>query len=305
APGLRQIVVGARRKKLRLYPQIVQVETTSLCNSDCIMCPHSKITRKKGHMDFGLYKAIVDDCARNQEFVKTFFPFLNGEFFLTPNWETYLVYARDKLPNTTIGIFTNASLLDIKTINTLLEIAPDWINISFDGTSKEAYERIRRKLDFEQVQNNIIQLMRQRDLLKKGKPRVTISIIEMEQSPHELESFYKRWKQIVDEVTSGTYSNWGSGVEDKYPQHQETGKRKPCSRLWYNFTVLNTGDVAICCLDYDGEIIIGDVRKQSIKEIWNGEQMTELRRLHLEGKYSELSLCTNCSFGKSQTGMLI
>jgi len=300
-PVVKKSVVVVKQKKLELYPQIVQVETTTVCNADCIMCPHSKIKREKGHMDFELYKKIVDDCAENSKSVKNFFPFLNGEFFLTPKWESYLVYARKKLANIEIGIFTNGSLLDMETTKKLLEMEPDWINISFDGTSKETYEQIRRKLNFDQVQNDIIQLVNQRNLSRKKKPRITISIIEMEQTSHRLMSFYKKWARIVDKVTIESYSNWAGKVEDKSAKNPITHRRMACPRLWYNFTILNTGEVVICCLDYNGEIIIGDVKKQSIREIWTGKKITELRNMHLEGRHSKIHLCKDCNYGKHKT----
>jgi len=300
-PGVKKSIAEVKRKKLELYPRIIQVETTTACNADCVMCPHSRITRKKGHMDFELYKKIVDDCAENKKFIKTLYPFLNGELFLTPKWEDYLTYAKKRLPDSEIGVFTNGSLLDTENIDKLIEIELDWINISFDGTSKETYEHIRRKLSFDQVQNNIFKIANKRNSLQKTKPRITISIIEMEQTSSGVKSFHKKWAPVVDEITIEPYINWGGAVEDKNINRHMTCKRMPCSRLWYNFTVLNSGDVVICCLDYDGEVIIGDIRKQSISEIWTGEKITRLRNLHLEGKYSEIRLCEDCNYGKYQT----
>lgn len=300
-PGVKKSIAGVKRKKLELYPQVVQIETTTACNADCVMCPHSRITRKRGHMDFELYKKIVDDCAENKKFIKTLYPFLNGELFLTPKWEDYLTYAKKRLPDSEIGVFTNGSLLDTENIDKLIEIEPDWINISFDGTSKETYEHIRRKLSFDQVQNNIFEIANKRNSLQKTKPRITISIIEMEQTSSGVKSFHKKWAPVVDKVTIEPYINWGGAVEDKNINRHMTCKRMPCSRLWYNLTVLNSGDVVICCVDYDGEVIIGDIRKQSISEIWTGEKITRLRNLHLEGKYSEIRLCEDCNYGKYQT----
>lgn len=300
-PRIKKSIAKIKRRKLELYPQIIQVETTTACNADCIMCPHSRITRKKGHMDFESYKKVVDDCAKNSKFVKTFFPFLNGELFLTPKWEDYLTYTKKRLPDIEIGIFTNGSLLDMGNIDKLVEIEPDWINISFDGTSKETYERIRRKLSFDQVQNNIFQIANKRNSLKKVKPRITISIIEMEQTSNGVKSFVTKWAPVVDKVAIEPYIDWGGAVEDKSINRHMIGKRMPCSRLWYNFTVLNTGDVVICCLDYNKEIVIGDIRKQSIKEIWTGEKIAKLRNLHLKGKHYEIRLCEDCNYGKYQT----
>ncbi|MDA0050230.1 SPASM domain-containing protein [Brachyspira hyodysenteriae] len=42
------------------------------------------------------------------------------------------------------------------------------------------------------------------------------------------------------------------------------------------------------------KLIIGDVRKQSLKEIWNSDKMNEFRILHLKGKRFENDVCKNC-----------
>lgn len=299
-PKVKKIISEIQRNKLLEFPPVVQVETTNLCNAECIMCPHSKLTRPVGHMGYGLYKEIVDNCAEYQDQVKYFYPFLNGDLFLAPQWNDYLAYAREKLPHTKIGIFTNGSLLNTKNIYTLLEIQPDLVRISFDGTSKESYEKIRKKLNFEQVENNIIELVNYRKKLRKKKPRITVSIIKMGETSYGLESFYKKWVSLVDSVNIDRYSNWGGAVEDKNPRNRILDRRSPCPRLWHNFTILNTGDVVICCLDYNGEIVIGDIKKQSIKEIWTDKKITELRNFNLEGEYSKIYLCKDCSYGKYQ-----
>lgn len=302
AEWLKKIISERKRRFLeKRPPSIVQVETTTACNAECIMCPHNKISRAKGHLEFEIYKKVVDECSQYSPYLKTFFPFLNGELFLTPDWDKYLSYGIGKLPFAEVGIFTNGSLLHTGNIDKLINIKPDWINISFDGTSKETYETIRRKLKFDIVESNILQLIAKRDASGLSKPRVTISIVEMEQTKPGLSKFFSKWSSVVDKVTVEPYSNW-IDIKEGITHDVKRGHRKPCSRLWYNFTVLNSGDVVICCLDYNGEIVIGNIKKQSVKEIWAGEKMAELRKLHLRRQFSQIPLCKNCNFGVYQPG---
>ncbi|MFC1559019.1 radical SAM/SPASM domain-containing protein [Gemmatimonadota bacterium] len=293
---MRKSLAQAKRRKLEHYPQIVQIETTTVCNANCVMCPHGNITREKGHMNFDLYKKTIDDCNDNTNRLRAILPFLNGELFLTPKWQDYLAYARTKLPTTRIEVYTNGSLLNDENIHDMLEIGPDVVNISFDGVSKEAYEAVRRNLDFDEVQNNITQLVRQRDASRKGKPHIAISIIEMEQTAAGIEAFQKKWAAVVDEVIVVPYSNWADIDEREHGNEPGQGQRMPCPRLWVNLTILNTGKAVLCCLDYNGDIILGDVTEQSVEEIWTGEKLQDLRKLHLEGKHSEIPRCKNCSY---------
>jgi radical SAM protein with 4Fe4S-binding SPASM domain len=64
--------------------------------------------------------------------------------------------------------------------------------------------------------------------------------------------------------------------------------------LWKNFTVLYDGRVTPCCIDAEGELIIGNVQKSSIKEIWHGAQLKKLRELHKKGEWDKIPICARC-----------
>ena len=298
--NVKKIISELKRNRLERFPLVVQVESTTACNADCIMCPHSKLTRAGGHMDFNLYKQIVDECSKHQRQMKYFFPFLNGELFLVPGWQDYLAYARDKLPYTKIGIFTNGSLLNAKNTDAILKIQPDWIHVSFDGTSKEVFESIRRNLNFEQIESNIIGFINERKKFHQRKPRLTISVIRMKKNAEALADFLTKWRKIVDNVTVESYCNWGGAViDDSFGR--KAGKRNACFRLWTNLTVLVNGDTCLCCLDYEGKILLGDLREESIVDIWQGEKLKNIRRIHLAAKFNDIELCSRCNYRKYET----
>ena len=50
-------------KKLGKQPLGIDIGTTNICNSNCIMCPHSNI-KNIGTMDMKLYKKIIDNCSK-------------------------------------------------------------------------------------------------------------------------------------------------------------------------------------------------------------------------------------------------
>ena len=99
-------------------------------------------------------------------------------------------------------------------------------------------------------------------------------------------------EDIVDGFSFGKIHNWGG--QDDPPGGAKV--RKPCSRLWRTFTILADGAVALCCLDYDGQVILGQVdEKTSIEEIWNNTTYRRIRRLHREARQDEVLLCRNCT----------
>ena len=47
-------------------------------------------------------------------------------------------------------------------------------------------------------------------------------------------------------------------------------------------TIKSNGDATMCMEDYNNEIVFGNVLKQSLKEIWDGELYKKFRKDHIE-----------------------
>jgi hypothetical protein len=48
-------------------------------------------------------------------------------------------------------------------------------------------------------------------------------------------------------------------------------------------------------VDWSGGTVVGDVRTQSLLDIWRGDRLLNFQRMHLEGRRSENSSCKNCT----------
>ena len=59
--------------------------------------------------------------------------------------------------------------------------------------------------------------------------------------------------------------------------------------------VKQNGDVYPCCQSYmlDGAPV-GNMGEQPLDEIWNGEAMQGMRRLHRAGRAGEIDICARC-----------
>ena len=71
-----------------------------------------------------------------------------------------------------------------------------------------------------------------------------------------------------------------------------------CSQIFKTMQVNSDGRVMPCSIDWEAKNIIGDITKQSLKDIWNGEEMKEIRLKHLLGKRFNFLPCKNCSFNE-------
>ena len=99
-------------------------------------------------------------------------------------------------------------------------------------------------------------------------------------------------ENCVDGFSFGKVHNWSDSEID---HAVKSTIRKPCSRVWQTFTVLSDGKVALCCLDYEGQVILGDVNKTSISEIWKNESYRKIRLLHKRARQDQIVICKNCT----------
>src|SRR5262245_43640074 len=63
AKPLRRLLLATGRDRAPRLPEIVQIESTNICNAKCVFCPRDEMHRRQGIMTFDLFKKIVDECA--------------------------------------------------------------------------------------------------------------------------------------------------------------------------------------------------------------------------------------------------
>lgn len=67
-----------------------------------------------------------------------------------------------------------------------------------------------------------------------------------------------------------------------------------CVRPFTQLYIAHDGRVVLCCQDWSFEEIMGDVTKNTIDEIWNGEKYRQFRTSLLNKE--RIGLCTKCDF---------
>lgn len=99
---------------ISLPPSFIDIESTNACNAKCNICPHKKMRRKIGNMEWTLFKKIADDCARSNVRNITLNGF--GEPLLDPLLSDRIKYLKKVgIPN--VFMYTNGSLLDRVTLH--------------------------------------------------------------------------------------------------------------------------------------------------------------------------------------------
>ena len=54
--------------------------------------------------------------------------------------------------------------------------------------------------------------------------------------------------------------------------------------------------VSVCCVDWEKKTLIGDLRKESLLDIWNGKKLRDMQVKHIQGKKNDIEGCKNCTY---------
>jgi radical SAM protein with 4Fe4S-binding SPASM domain len=276
------------------FPRSISIEIASICNLSCIHCPpHNEKfkdrQRKFGVINLGLFYKLMDEIDNHG--IRHIALHKDGEPLLNPKIVDILNRVKSK-NNHIVYLTTNAHKLSKEIGEAILRNKIDIVNFSIGAASTEFYEKVRGK-GFEKVIENIEDFLK---LVAKSdwKPRVLVQIInlpEYDEMKFEINHFKQYWKEKNVEVLIYGKLTWG--VLDHIPSKIE---RYPCLSLWENVFVNSDGKVSACCMDWDQSLVTGDTTDQSLAEIWHGEQLKHLRKLHIEKKEQSISLCKTCNY---------
>lgn len=296
---LGKIFMAYRGKKTEKVPLPIRlwIEPTPYCNLKCPMCPQSdekilEVTRGKTYMDFDLYKTIIDEAADHVYDINLAH---RGESLFHKNLPAMIRYAVDKGIKT--RLHTNATILNEKISKALLDSGLDLLSFSFDGFKKEPYEKIRVRANFEKTLGNILQFLRMKKESGSSKPFTVFQVIDMDGNTEGKEEFIRQFDGLpLDQLYIKKPHNWGgiingNPVIDRYC-HRESYSH--CSFLWYSLTILWDGHVTPCPQDFFQEFVLGDLRTQTLREIWDGKPLVGLRDALVRQDWQNIRPCNTC-----------
>jgi MoaA/NifB/PqqE/SkfB family radical SAM enzyme len=293
AKPVRRILLAAGRDRAPILPEIVQIESTNICNAKCVFCPRDEMHRRQGVMSLDLFRRIVDECAalgithvRMHNY---------GEAFIDKRLVEKVRYAKQK-GIAEVGVISNGSLLTDEVVRGMIDAGLDAINISVDASGREVFERTRVGLKYDKVIDNIERLVRIRGEMRRQRPKLILSFVRQDNSADE-QAFIEHWKAIADKIHITDLHNWAGTL------NTESDVNYPCYRPWLTFTVLWDGRVSLCCADFDGRTILGDLNTSTIKEVWNSEPFRHVRRQHLESGGPDI--CRACDLPRKDSPLWI
>jgi len=271
---------------MKLINPEVRFEVTNLCNARCIMCPREKMKRPLGIMDMKLYTKWLDEavslgakCVSLEHF---------GEPLLDPGLFEKAAYAKAK--GLKVYTITNGSLLGGTAIRSVLKYF-DKIRVSMYAVTKETYEKIHLCLSFDDVEPNLLGLFEARKKDTSSNLKIEIYFLMMEENKHEKDLFIERYGKLADGISVWSPHNWSDGRAYR----PVLCSKRSCDRpMTGPLQIQWDGLVVPCVFDYDNKIVLGDLKKESIRDVLKGPAYESLRLAHTKGEFGKYPLCDGC-----------
>lgn len=260
-------------------------------------------------LDNGFFRDTVEQLKDDLLYLLFYF---QGEPYLNPDFLDMVKYASDR------GIYTatstNAHYLKDANAKRTVESGLDRMIVSIDGTTQETYQNYRVGGTLEKVIEGTKNVIKWKQELGSKTPHIIFQFLVVKPNEHQIEDVKKLGAEVgVDEVRFKTaqiydYENDPNNLipeNEKYSRYKKTEDghttiKNPllnhCWKLWHSCVLTWDGLVVPCCFDKDATHQLGDLKKNSFDEIWQGEEYQQFRASILKGR-GEIDICANCTEG--------
>jgi len=304
-------------------PKVFNVETSNHCNMRCIMCPRTTaMTRKVQTMnDEDFEKVIKQIRPHTQEEMRDFLTFVEEEyginelsrsenafyFYMSAKCLTLHGYGEPLIdPNITArvalckqyNIPTYFSCvpanINVEKIVQLMQAGLDVIKFSIDSLDDIEAKEIRGKHNnYTQAYEKIQEILKQRKELRL-QTVVVCTMLELSTDESSLAK-QKKFLEIFDNQDIFAYvksldNRWYNDLDEAL-QNKSHYASQYCEFPWTSLTIMSNGDVVPCTQDYDNEMIFGNIKENSLEDIWNSKKYEEFRSWHVDGNFPAGNKC--------------
>jgi ABC-type nitrate/sulfonate/bicarbonate transport system permease component/MoaA/NifB/PqqE/SkfB family radical SAM enzyme len=315
-------------------PSTIHLETTTKCNLSCLICPRTymstqpssqEVDRWNKNMSLDEFKVVLNQFDR----LRLVRLHGLGEPLMNPNLVDMVSVANDK--GIEVDFTTNAVLLTSALSKELIKAGLSHLTVSLDGATFEGYEKIRVGANFNLVIENLFLLARNKQLLKKRIPELSINTVvthmnisELPQILHLAKKLGARelrasllepvnedmkdwipdhvlWQEMIMKMHNLArklridFDDHGSSQRHNYINqklHNLSGSKR-CFRPWVAPFIRIDGFLTPCCNISDWRVLGGiNVFENDLFSLWNSEAYQQFRK---QVKYGPLpAVCQHC-----------
>ena len=252
-------------------PSEIEISESGVCNRKCSFCPRSDPNYPdiNEFISSDLHNKLFDELSKhNFSGIVIYSGFV--EPLLDKNIYSLISYAKKKVPDARIEIITNGDVLNEERLKKLYLSGLDRLQISlYDGEEQyNNFKKLGQKLKLNDIQ------------------------------------YALRKRYLPEEQDFGiTLSNRGGQLENSIYKRKKTEviKKNSCFYPSYKFFLDYNGDVLMCSHDWGKKNILGNLGKNTFKEIWLSKKSKDAREM-LNNSNRGLSPCNVCDVNGTLIG---
>lgn len=276
----------------------VYIEITNICNLKCEFCLETN--REKRFMKLDEFEIIIQKI---KDYTDLILLHVKGEPLLHPNLKDILDIC-DK-NNIKVNITTNTTLLKqnleiLSNSNALRQL-----NLSIHDLEQNNIDKENTFLDIvdsvNKLKNTNLELIisyRLWNISEIGKNEKNKMFLQILEDKYNISEIYEKClKNSFVELDNNIFLN--QDIEFEWPRMEDeiVSEYGKCYGLKNQIAILVNGDVVPCCLDTNGDIVLGNILNQRLEEILNNKKSQDIINGFNNNKLVE-ELCKRCKFIK-------
>lgn len=285
-------------------PFSLYIEPTNWCNLGCRFCPTGwkalRDRRPNGMMPFDLFRRIVDQIGAFDARLKMVNLYKDGEPLLHKQFPEMVQYLRQADVVEKIWVTTNGFPLSPELNARLAQCGLDYMRISVNHVTDAGYLDItQRKVKYDDLVAGVADMFERQRTFK-----IVAKILDTGFSPDEIAKFCADFEPITDYYSIEYPHGWSAsgtmdfklGTDANTFEGGPRVKKVACPLPFYMLGINWDGTVSLCNEDWMHQTVVGDLKMETLKEVWNGERLRAARLMHLEGRRAENIMCGNCDY---------
>jgi MoaA/NifB/PqqE/SkfB family radical SAM enzyme len=281
------------------------IELTNCCNLACPECASGSgaMKRQRGYMSASLFDKLIGESDSGLLHANLYF---QGEPMMHPGFFSFV----SKASHLRLTVSTNGHFLSGENANRLAASSLRRLIVSIDGMDRETYLIYRKGGDLEKVISGLREVS---EAIRSAHSSIRLEIQFLVNRHNEAQipaarkfaedigaSFRLKSMQVLN---PDNYEYW-LPEDEKFRRYSisngryliKSSLKNRCSRLWFSPVVTWDGLVVPCCFDKDANHVMGDMKINSLREIWYGEKYMDFRMSLLTERKS-IAICRNCTTG--------
>ncbi len=287
-------------------PLVIKLEPTNECTANCFNCPHSDMLRQREFMSQEIMQKLTEEYAVGDDVSWVIAGM--GEPLLHQNISDIL----GRLARFLLTLQT--SLQKLPENADFPWFAVDHVRVSTDALARDDFDKVRPGCCWDNIEKFLVFAREQKKAFPDRFPEIGISLLRHEITENQQQAFLRYWKQVTNPVFRENFFRWPFDLPPEAVQwYQILGeaeygrsgsrtslvdftpvKRRPCRHALLSANILANGSVNICQFDYEGRHLLGNLKDQSLKEIWNSPLAQDFRRQHLQMQFTDNLPCADC-----------